>query len=265
MTILISQNQARGIVHSHLLKPLRSSSDFPAWFVCIIQLCSYIVTTLFFWTIGLCYTFIDLTGKPKFLFKYKIQDNAPYPVSFSQVLNVTKQVIINQLIFIPCGVVFHYIMVWRGYDSGKTLPSFQRFVFELIFHSVMNEIIFYYTHRIMHHPSIYKSIHKLHHEWTTPIAISAIYCHPLEHVLSNIVTVIPSFIILGSHVSVWWFWFCIALLFTLNSHCGYNFPFMPSPEYHDYHHMKTNQNFGLLGFVDWLHGTNLSYRKRKKC
>ncbi|GFT09678.1 fatty acid hydroxylase domain-containing protein 2 [Nephila pilipes] len=223
---------------------------------------SFIVTTLVYWIFGLFYTLIDLTGKPKCLFKYKIQDTASNPVSFSQVFEVTKQVIFNQVIFIPCRVVFYYFMVWRGYDSGKTLPSFQRVTFEIIFHAIMNETLFYYTHRIMHHSSIYKYVHKRHHEWTAPIVITAIYCHPLEHIFGNVFSILPSFFILGSHVSVWWVWFCFALLFTMNNHSGFRFPFMPSPEYHDYHHVKFDQNYGLVGFLDWLHGTDLSYRKK---
>lgn len=40
--------------------------------------------------------------------------------------------------------------------------------------------------RFLHHRRLYKYIHKKHHEWTAPIAVTAIYCHPLEHLLSNI-------------------------------------------------------------------------------
>lgn len=31
----------------------------------------------------------------------------------------------------------------------------------------------------------------------------------------------------------------MALLSTLNAHCGYHFPFFPSPEAHDFHHQKS--------------------------
>ncbi|PRD24558.1 UNVERIFIED_CONTAM: Fatty acid hydroxylase domain-containing protein 2 [Trichonephila clavipes] len=41
---------------------------------------TFIVTTLFYWIVGLGYTIVDLTGKPEFLQKYKIQKNADYPV-----------------------------------------------------------------------------------------------------------------------------------------------------------------------------------------
>ncbi|GFY38688.1 fatty acid hydroxylase domain-containing protein 2 [Trichonephila inaurata madagascariensis] len=202
-----------------------------------------IVTTLFYWIVGLGYTIVDLTGRPEFLQKYKIQKNADYPVSFSKVLKVTLQVMI----------------LVKLSQHSKGLHS------KLHFHIVMNEIIFYYVHRILHLPFVYKYIHKRHHEWSAPIAITAIYGHPLEHISANIVSVLSSFLILGSHMSVCWLWLNVAIFFTVNNHSGYQFPLMSSsPKFHDYHHMKFDQNYGLLGILDWMHGTDLSYRKRKE-
>ena len=30
---------------------------------------------------------------------------------------------------------------------------------------------------------------QIHHEWTSPVSLIAIYCHPLEHVLANLMGV----------------------------------------------------------------------------
>ena len=46
------------------------------------------------------------------------------------------------------------------------------------------------------------------------------------------------------HLATAWFWFSIAILQTTISHSGYHFPLLPSPEAHDFHHLKFNQNFG---------------------
>lgn len=43
--------------------------------------------------------------------------------------------------------------------------------------------------RLLHHPYLYKHVHKLHHEWTAPIGIVAIYAHPVEYLTSNLFTV----------------------------------------------------------------------------
>ncbi len=29
----------------------------------------------------------------------------------------------------------------------------------------------------------------------------------------------------------------------------------------DWHHVVTTKNFGVLGFLDWLHGTDMGYRE----
>ncbi len=50
---------------------------------------------------------------------------------------------------------------------------------------------------------------------------------------------------------------------TLNSHCGYHFPFFPSPEAHDFHHLRFTQCFGTLGILDYLHGTDVLFRSNK--
>lgn len=40
------------------------------------------------------------------------------------------------------------------------------------------------------------------------------------------------------------------------AHSGYDFGRIPSPELHDKHHERPLGHYGILGFMDWLHGTN---------
>ncbi|RWS18811.1 fatty acid hydroxylase domain-containing protein 2-like protein [Leptotrombidium deliense] len=53
------------------------------------------------------------------------------------------------------------------------------------------------------------------------------------------------------------------MLTTLNDHSGYHLPFFPSPEAHDFHHLKFTQNFGVLGILDRFHGTDNMFRNSK--
>ena len=92
--------------------------------------------------------------------------------------------------------------------------------------------------RLLHYPGLYKHIHKRHHEWTAPIGIVSIYAHPVEHILSNLIPPAVGPLLLGSHLATSWMWFALALMSTTVAHCGYHFPFLPSPEAHDYHHLK---------------------------
>ena len=91
---------------------------------------------------------------------------------------------------------------------------------------------------MLHHPSVYKYIHKKHHEWTAPIGLIALYAHPFEHIVSNLLPVFAGPLLMGTHVFTAGVWMVAALTTTTISHSGYHFPFLPSPEAHDYHHLK---------------------------
>lgn len=43
---------------------------------------------------------------------------------------------------------------------------------------------------------------------------------------------------LGSHLTTTSLWYCLALFSTTISHCGYHLPLLPSPEFHDFHHLR---------------------------
>ncbi len=65
---------------------------------------------------------------------------------------------------------------------------------------------------------------------------------------------------MSSHISTSWLWYSMAILRTLNDHSGYHMPFFPSPEAHDFHHLKFNECYGFLGILDYLHGTDKLFR-----
>jgi sterol desaturase/sphingolipid hydroxylase (fatty acid hydroxylase superfamily) len=60
--------------------------------------------------------------------------------------------------------------------------------------------------------------------------------------------------ILKSHILTNWAFLAFELLETATVHSGYDF-LAGSAKKHDLHHEKFLVNFGSLGVLDWVHGT----------
>jgi len=101
-------------------------------------------------------------------------------------VDLLKVVLLNEILVIPLAIASFRFNQWNGRVYQRELPSVPTAVASFVFFLVCREVSFYYSHRLLHHPSIYKYIHKKHHTWTSPVAIAATYAHPLEHVISNI-------------------------------------------------------------------------------
>lgn len=201
-------------------------------------------TTLFsftvYWIFGGLFVLMDLTLKPEFLRRYKVQVNTNEPVDKRQLINAIRVIVFNQIVVgVPLTLVGYYLKSLKGFpENFRDVPEFSRVLVDLAVCILVDEIGFYYSHRLVHNKFLYKHIHKQHHEWQSPIAITALYCHPLEHALSNLLPVAAGTIIMQSHTSVAWLWFALASVTTLNNHSGYHLPFSMSPEAHDFHHLK---------------------------
>lgn len=137
-------------------------------------------TFLIYWGFGAIYTVMDLTNRPKFLRRYKVQQNTNEPVDTKRLVQVIISVIVNQIfVGIPFAIFSFYAMKLRGMPNVRELPTFHWVLFELGICILVEEFGFYYSHRLMHNKRIYKHIHKQHHLWQSPVAVTAIYAHPI--------------------------------------------------------------------------------------
>jgi len=147
------------------------------------------------------------------------------------------------------------------------LPSAWEIVCQLVVAIISNEVTFFYGHWWMHaNKWMYANVHKRHHEFKAPMAIAAIYCHPLEFIISDIMPMATGLALLRPHLFTAWTWCIFAVLGTQTHHSGVSWPWIDryttaQPNFHDYHHEKFSVNYGNLGWLDDLHGTSWDWKR----
>lgn len=215
------------------------------------------IQILGFWLPSLFLLSIDHFS-PSFSSRHKIQSK-PLPAP-AQIWHCIDVVVQNQLLMVATKISELWVLQALGLDSfyrfNNTIPSAVEVGMDVVLCILICEILFYYSHRLLHMPLCYRLIHNQHHQFKAPIALAAQYAHPLEFLVSTILPLwLPPQILRCHLLTTWCFW-GLATLETVVAHSGYDV-FGKLARSHDKHHEKSRGNFGTLGFLDWVHGTGV--------
>jgi sterol desaturase/sphingolipid hydroxylase (fatty acid hydroxylase superfamily) len=175
----------------------------------------------------------------------------------------------------------------RSFIGGCSLeadafPSPLTLVVQLAVCFVLEDTMFYHTHALLHHPSLYPYIHKIHHEYRQPVALASEHAHPLEFLLGNLAPVMAGPVAsmalayvtrrpdLAMHAAALWLWVVARVAVSVDEHCGYGFPWSPvrllpggaSAGGHDWHHSDTRGMYASqFAFWDAVYGTDAVYKQ----
>lgn len=199
--------------------------------------------------------------------KYRIQGSVlpPNDLWNAALWNCIKNHFFVQPVALYCAYPF---FVYCGVSLRGPIPDWTIFVRDFLISIAFNDTLFYWAHRGLHHKSIYKYIHKQHHEFKVNIGIASEYAHPVEDVLANLTPTLFGCMYMGSHALVLWAWLAFRLMETIDAHSGYSFSFSPfslmpfqgGARRHDFHHSR---NVGCYGsftiFWDWICGTDAAF------
>lgn len=180
---------------------------------------------------------------------------------------------VSQIITSPILTYYLYpYFISMGMKSvNAPLPSTQELAYTYFLAHCFNDVGFYWSHRALHTPLLYKSIHKQHHEYTGSLGIAAEYAHPIESVLSNMVPSLGGVLLpLGGcqHPLCVIVWLSLRLYQTYCAHSGLamkgtflesiGWSHWESACFHDHHHSVNKGNYGSV-VTDFLFGTMDDY------
>uniref|UniRef100_A0A7S4SMG9 Fatty acid hydroxylase domain-containing protein n=1 Tax=Alexandrium monilatum TaxID=311494 RepID=A0A7S4SMG9_9DINO len=219
---------------------------------------SYLAFLGTYWVSGLA-----ILALPSWLRPRKIQPDVR--LSGADLLAIARPTLLCHLTMYPVGFLVFWPLARRRLDFGAPPPTAAATLLAMLQLVALTEVFFYYGHRSLHSPTLYRLVHKRHHEWKAPVSIAALYFHPLEHCVTLFDALMPS-LLLGLHPDTHRLWVCLSTLGVVLHHSGLEWPLDSLPPFesmvvqHDLHHKYTSCNYGVLGVLDWLHGTG---RRRK--
>jgi len=159
-----------------------------------------------------------------------------------------------------------YIGAFSIESSG--FPSTKEFFCHLAVALVVEDTMFYFTHRGLHE-YLYKSIHSWHHEYTSVIALSSEHAHPVEFALGNLLPVITGPLLMRSHMFTLWAFVFLRVVVSHDEHCGFNLPWSPvrilpfgsSANAHAWHHRYFDGMYASqFSFWDSIFATDKGFK-----
>lgn len=147
-------------------------------------------------------------------------------------------------------------------------------IFSFFLMVFLHDTYFYWTHRLMHDPKLFKSFHFVHHQSTNPSPWASFAFQPKEAVIEAGIFVLISFV-MPSHIYATLFFLIFMTSYNVYGHLGWelypkNFnkhwfgKYLNTSTNHNMHHQYFKGNYGLyFTFWDDLMGTtNPNYHLR---
>ena len=140
------------------------------------------------------------------------------------------------------------------YDQIYEYPLWWFFL-SILIALILHDAYFYWTHRIMHHKSLYRYFHLVHHKSVAPSPWASYSFHFLESFINGLI--IPLMVlILPIHPLALMIFTLISFIINVYGHLGYEimpahfskswmFKVFNSSVHHNLHHSRFHGNYGL--------------------
>lgn len=195
---------------------------------------------------GVIYSMVVL--KTRFLDSFAIQDKKTYqPKIFSQRIGLF---LLNFCILLALSSTSVYLF-FDLFDPE--LPAWWVLLIQVLIAFVVDDIWFYFIHRLMHENKyLLKKVHAIHHRSTKPFPLEYLYAHPLEWMMGlagSIFAFAVIFIFMPVSIYSFWIFGVLRNLHEIQIHSDIEIPvlsklpFVSKTRNHDDHHAKLTGNY----------------------
>ncbi|MCU0395640.1 MAG: sterol desaturase family protein [Chitinophagaceae bacterium] len=149
-------------------------------------------------------------------------------------------------------------------SMGQVSLAWHLFSFVWLF--LLHDAYFYWIHRFMHHPAMFRRVHLVHHRSTNPSPWTAYAFHPLEALLEAGIIPLAAFTV-PVHLRLFSLFMLFQIAYNVYGHLGYELlPHRTANHWlgrwintsvaHNQHHKYFKGNYGLYTLIwDRLFGT----------
>jgi Delta7-sterol 5-desaturase len=166
------------------------------------------------------------------------------------------------LIFASNGMLVYALAIGGQITIYKDVAAFgwPYTIASLLLLIVLHDAYFYWTHRLLHHPLLFRRVHSVHHRSRNPSPWAAYAFHPLEAAIHAIFLPL-ALLMIPAHPAVLFFFVIHMVLRNALGHSGFEiyprdavrrwpWQWLTSTTHHQLHHERFEANFGLY-FIWW--------------
>ena len=193
------------------------------------------------------------------LVRRKIRDERPDWLQMAREIVVSlRTVVIFSLVGLA--IALSEQLGWLAIYDDPLERGLPYFLFNLFVLIVLHDAWFYWTHKIMHRPGLFRWFHRLHHRSYNPSPWTS-YAFDASEALVNAIYLPLALLLMPTSLLAAFLFTAHMMLRNAIGHCGYEvFParrggrplvgWLTTVTHHDLHHARPRYNFGLY-FTWW--------------
>jgi lathosterol oxidase len=200
---------------------------------------------------------------PRIFQKIKIQKKFPNTKNYYRDILYS---VISMIIFATIAYIsFTLLKPYNNINYGDIKNNYL-YALSFVWMYFLHDTYFYWSHRAMHHPFLYRKVHLIHHKSTNPSPWTAYAFHPLEAIIEAGIAPLIAFTI-PVHRSAFFIFMLFQIIYNVYGHLGYElYPkgfnktwigkWINTGTAHNQHHKSFFGNYGLYTLIwDRLLGT----------